>query len=161
MVVVIPRHERKQHGNPQRYCSDIIVRMSDGTWSRIYCHWDGYLSHNGAILFKHYNTQGKREALIALGGLSSLGPTLGAKHDSSERNNPNVCTAYHRDGGEDLDIVTGPTLESVWPENDTWTEFTYVWNGDRWLVGKPKGRTPFLVDLGEALKADADTDTQA
>lgn len=52
--------------------SDIIVHLADGTWKRIYCHWDGYLSHNGRILFESYNTQKKAEALVAPGDLSSL-----------------------------------------------------------------------------------------
>ena len=50
-----------------------IVRGYHDT-TRIYCHWDGYLEHNGAILQKYYNTADKVEELLKLGNLSSLGP---------------------------------------------------------------------------------------
>lgn len=60
--------------------SDIIVRRTDGSWKRIYCHWDGYLEHNGKILFEHYNSQELAEALVAPGDLSSLGEIVGEKH---------------------------------------------------------------------------------
>ena len=60
--------------------SDIIVQRADGKWHRIYCHSDGYLSHNGQILFDHYNSQAKAESLVQLGDLSLLGPEIGVKH---------------------------------------------------------------------------------
>ena len=41
----------------------------------VYCHWDGYLSHNGKILYEHY-TSSKANQLVALGNLSSLGERL-------------------------------------------------------------------------------------
>jgi len=31
----------------------------------IYCHWDGYLAHNGAILNEHYSNSPKVNNLIA------------------------------------------------------------------------------------------------
>lgn len=50
-----------------------IVRGYKDT-TRIYCHWDGYLEHNGVILQKYYNTADKVEELLKLGNLSCLGP---------------------------------------------------------------------------------------
>ena len=38
----------------------------------IYCHWDGYPSHNGAILLQHYSDLNKVTQLINLGDISSL-----------------------------------------------------------------------------------------
>ena len=49
----------------------------------IYCHWDGYLQHNGSILNKHYSASPKVNNLIALGDLSSLRPEIGDKHPFS------------------------------------------------------------------------------
>ena len=43
----------------------------------IYCHWDGYPSHNGNILQEHYNTPEQVDALLALGDMSVLGETIG------------------------------------------------------------------------------------
>ena len=154
--------------------SDIIVHRADGLWHRIYCHWDGYLKHNGMILFNHYTGQEKVEQLIALGNLSSLGPEIGRKH-SFEARGKTMCTAYIRDRGmgdwhfakteEDFLIsergVIGDTLFAVWPEQGTWTEFTYIWCdatiGDKprdpcWWVADPDKGTQDLVNLGDALQ---------
>jgi len=54
--------------------STIAIRNADNTVTAIYCHWDGYLSYNGKILFENYNTEEKVRELIALGDLSVLGP---------------------------------------------------------------------------------------
>jgi len=145
--------------------SDIIVHGADGKWRRIYCHWDGYLSHNGQILFDHYTSQAKAEQLVALGDLSSLGPEIGVKHPfdrpsssdekaykAFEKKYGKMCTAYGRDRGEkDTAATVGDTLQAVWPEADTWTEFTYVWDDGRWWVGDPDKGTQTMIDLGDAL----------
>ena len=52
--------------------STIAVQHIDGTVSSVYCHWDGYLEHNGKILLENYNTIEKVEELISLGDISSL-----------------------------------------------------------------------------------------
>ena len=38
----------------------------------IYCHWDGYLSHNGKLLLNHYNDLIKVSDLIDLSDIKSL-----------------------------------------------------------------------------------------
>ena len=79
--------------------STIAIENADGTVTGIYCHWDGYLSNNGAILQENYTTEEQVRELIALGDLSSLGETVGTKHDFD--NAPrNECNAYGRDRGE-------------------------------------------------------------
>ena len=49
----------------------------------VYCHWDGYLSHNGAILQEHYDSA-KANNLVALGDISSLGKLIGEAHPFSQ-----------------------------------------------------------------------------
>lgn len=49
----------------------------------VYCHWDGYLSHNGAILQEHYDSA-KANNLVALGNISSLGKHIGEAHPFSK-----------------------------------------------------------------------------
>lgn len=126
--------------------STIAILRADGSVSQIYCHWDGYVEHNGRILFEHYNTAEKVEELIALGDLSSLGKEIGVKHpfspnynvpgDSNEWNRlySNMCTAYGRDRGE---AGTQPNryrdLESY--ENDAnFEEYNYVFMHGEWAV---------------------------
>lgn len=61
----------------------------DGTATYVYCHFDGYLDCNGALLLGHYREREQVEALLALGELSSLGTGI---EDTK---------AYHRDEGEE------------------------------------------------------------
>jgi len=78
----------------------------------IYCHWDGYLEHNGAILQEHYDSSEANE-LVALGDMSALRPDIGTPHSFSQfeleeidreefvRTTENMCTFYGRDRGEE------------------------------------------------------------
>ena len=56
--------------------STIALEFADGTVEQVYCHWDGYLEHNGQILAKHYMDPFKVKELLALGGFSSLEATV-------------------------------------------------------------------------------------
>lgn len=147
--------------------SDIIVHRADGKWARIYCHWDGYLDHNGKILFEHYTTQKKVEQLVALGDISVLGPEIGKKHpfdappldaeayEKYQKKYGNWCRVYGRDRGETgTEARVGDSLAEVWPEADTWTEFTYVWEDGKWWVGDPDEGSQTLVELGAALRGE-------
>lgn len=94
--------------------STIALEFADGTVHQVYCHWDGYLSHNGRMLLEHYSNPFILRDLIDLGGLSSLRPTIGTKHAFSQFDLPkeeveafikrtaNMCTFYARDRGEKL-----------------------------------------------------------
>ena len=93
--------------------STIALEYADGTVEQVYCHWDGYLSHNGQILQEHYSNPFILRDLIDLGDLSSLRPTIGTKHAFSsfdlatkmeqrihEETTKDMCTFYARDRGE-------------------------------------------------------------
>ncbi len=56
--------------------STIALEFADGTVEQVYCHWDGYLEHNGKILAEHYMDPFKVKELLALGGFSSLEATV-------------------------------------------------------------------------------------
>lgn len=73
--------------------------------SYIYCHWDGYIAHNGAILQKSYQDEDKIHDLINLGDLSVLGSEIGEEHDFMS-DDKDICTAYHRDRNKALNIET-------------------------------------------------------
>jgi hypothetical protein len=138
--------------------SDIIVHRADGSWKRVYCHWDGYLEHNGKILFEHYNDQKKAEALVEPGDMSSLDKFC-TKPDGHTFDNKvdGYTTYYGRDRGEsDVDGKVGKTLAEVWPPEDSWTEFTYVFHDGKWYVADPdKGPSPEnLIELEPALKGE-------
>jgi hypothetical protein len=69
--------------------STIAIEFADGTVSQVYCHWDGYLENNGAILAQHYMDPFKVRDLVDLGDFSSLCATVeetkgGAYHFSRD-----------------------------------------------------------------------------
>lgn len=136
--------------------SDIIVHRADGKWVRVYCHWDGYLDHNGRILFEHYNSQERAEALVAPGDMSSLAEQCTKpKGHSFDKRVEGYTVYYGRDRGETgTEAKVGKTLHEVWPKQDTWTEFTYVWDDGKWWVGDPDEGTQTLIELGPALRGE-------
>jgi hypothetical protein len=81
--------------------STISVKLADGRVRKVYCHWDGYLDHNGSMLITHYNTQQLAEELTALGDISSLdtaiNPTSPHSFDAPQEG---VTVYYGRDRGE-------------------------------------------------------------
>jgi hypothetical protein len=79
--------------------STIALEFANGVVGQIYCHWDGYLEHNGKILQESYQDPFKVRELIDLGALSSLHANIGEKHDFDTRYTEG-CTFYGRDRGE-------------------------------------------------------------
>lgn len=141
--------------------SDIIVEQADGTWKRIYCHWDGYPSHNGQILFKHYNSAKLAEAVVKHGDMSSLAPKCSKPKGHSFDNRKPGYSVYY---GRDRDMTgreghVGTCLADVWPDNNTGTEYTYVFMRDRpdddflggWFVGDADEGQQSLVRLSDVL----------
>ena len=102
----------------------------------VYCHWDGYLEHNGAILQKHYAASPKVNNLIALGDLSSLRPEIGIQHafssldvpkaeqEAYDKEHGNSCTFYTRDRGEDAPFKVFDTLSKAC-DHYTWSDYFY------------------------------------
>lgn len=52
--------------------STIALEYADGTVGQIYCHWDGYLDHNGKILQQAYTDPFKVRELLDRGDTSTL-----------------------------------------------------------------------------------------
>jgi hypothetical protein len=71
--------------------STIALEYADGTVEQVYCHWDGYLDHNGEILNDHYTDPFKLQALINSGDMSTLGEDVEDCKFYSERGE--VCPA--------------------------------------------------------------------
>ena len=91
--------------------STIALEFADGTVGQVYCHWDGYLEHNGVLLQKNYTNPFILRDLIDLGSVSSLGEIIGTKHpfsqfdttmpkDEYENLYGKMTTFYGRDRGE-------------------------------------------------------------
>ena len=111
----------------------IIAKETDKGFESIYCHWDGYVEHNGKILKEHYQDPNKVDELIDLGDISSLGDEIGEKHDFDDHD-PKVVTAYHRDRGENPEDVAkrfSATLDDLMQSARGYgAEFFYVFSKD-------------------------------
>jgi len=139
----------------------------------VYCHWDGYLEHNGAILQKHYSNSPNVNNLIALGDISSLRPEIGEKHDFSrldstipekeyERLYGNMTTYYGRDRGETgTEFKVFDTLAEAC-EHYTWSDYYYCfkynakddYNTGEWYYKQNGGRWKKLAPAIRKLKQE-------
>ena len=124
--------------------SSIAIKTEDGI-KAIYCHWDGYVDHNGKIRKEFYKTTDKVEALIALGDISSLREEVGEKHDFDKSDDSlgitdNWCLAYGRDRGETgTEAQTFQSIsEWVEAEAERWCEYFYLFDGQDWIVSNGK-----------------------
>ena len=116
--------------------STIALEFADGTVEQVYCHWDGYLEHNGQILLKHYSDPFKLQRLIDLGAISSLGPEIGEKQDFDKRDthNDNWSLIYARDRGEDL-VKNKFKDYADYRANAQFEEYNYILRTDgKWYV---------------------------
>ena len=119
--------------------SRIGMELENGTIRSIYCHWDGYPSHNGRILLEHYQDAEKVKGLIALGDISSLEKEVSpdAPH-SFEKPCDGVTVAYHRDRGEPFNSRSNRDLDCFL--NSDIEEYGYVFTKEgEWIVVRPGG----------------------
>ena len=120
--------------------SRIAIKQNDGTYKSIYCHSDGYLEHNGYILYNYYQDPIKVNLLISLGNLSSLGqyvyPDTSKKHDFNFPQK-NVTVAYHRDRLEDLHFSVNTTLDELKEMvANSDQEYLYLFEDGKWKYAK-------------------------
>jgi hypothetical protein len=135
----------------------------------IYCHWDGYLEHNGAILQEHYDSA-KANQLVALGDLSSLRANIGEKHAFSQFELPadeveafkalteDMCTFYGRDRGEKgVEFKVAQTFDEFLEQCDnSGAEYYYIMRDGVWYCGDTYESSPLskkLTALADALQA--------
>jgi hypothetical protein len=125
--------------------STIALEFADGTVEQVYCHWDGYLDHNGKILAGHYINPFKLKELIALGGFSSLSETVEATAE----------TAYTQ-RGEECRIDKFKDIQD-YVDNHQYEEYDYILRqvGGKavWFVSDHDGA---YVELTQAIMDEQD-----
>jgi hypothetical protein len=137
--------------------STIAVKHEDGTVSQIYCHWDGYLSHNGKLLVEHYNSLLAAEFLVSKGALVVLAPRvtpnpeLGIHTFDVAQNG--VCVYYGRDRGEKDTEPHRYSSVSEYLDKFQGEDYNYYFNGESWEV--TYGETDFIL-VEEAMKLEAE-----
>jgi hypothetical protein len=113
----------------------------------VYCHWDGYLAHNGKILNEYY-TSAQANELVALGDLSSLRSSIGVEHafshyDTEMNQEENfklygeMTTFYGRDRGEEnTEFKVAHTFAEFLTQCDNCAaEYYYIMKDGVWYVG--------------------------
>lgn len=118
--------------------STIIQKLDNGKYRSIYCHWDGYLSNNGKILFTNYKDKEKVSKLMELGSLSSLRAEVdipeGVTH-SMDNQHSDITISYFRDRGnekwEDVKYLDKNTLKKSIDEF-----YSYIYIDGDWYVTK-------------------------
>ena len=130
--------------------SSITVKREDGKYVSVYCHFDGYTSHVGKLLFCHYNTYEKALALVSLGHLSSLDASIecppGHSYDTRV-DGYTVC--YGRDRGEtDQAPIVESCIEGVRLCN--FQQYNYLFQDGKWyLHGKQGYMSELTFDAAE------------
>lgn len=123
--------------------SRIAIEMEDGSVQSIYCHFDGYPSHNGEVLSNHYDYE-KTLQLIKLGDISFLGKSL------------DETIAYTRDRGEDAadnKPITHTGIESFFNGDiEVWGYL--ITNNGEWLAKSMEEENH--NNLNKILKNDKD-----
>ncbi len=117
--------------------STINRKLESGKIETVYCHWDGYLSNNGVLLFENYQTEEIINELFEkarMGGISSLGPI------------PDNCRFYN-DHEEETTLV-GSEKELV---TEFGQEYNYLWKDGQWFVnyGQGSGFDLLFNELGK------------
>ena len=114
--------------------SFIAKEIGDDQYRTIYCHSDGYLTYNGAMLVDHYNTPEAVDELLNLGDISSLGerpnPDLDRPHRFDyDMRQEGVTVAYSRDRGDKNTEARVMSLAELDDPNN-WTAYVYIFTQD-------------------------------
>ena len=130
--------------------SSITAKCNDGRFRTIYCHSDGFVDHNGVILFKHYQNQQKIEDMLALGDMSYLQSSIECPKGHSFRNGvKGFSIFYGRDRGEEVKPYSSFSLITCRFDNKQ--DYNYYWDGESWYLGIDERRLLSEVLIERAL----------
>jgi hypothetical protein len=128
----------------------------------VYCHWDGYLDHNGKILQEYYDSA-KANHLVSLGDISSLRKSVvipdGVEH-SFEKPADDITVFYGRDRGETgVDFRSVNSFEVFLKRvGDSSAEYYYIMRDGVWYCGSVYGPLKYkLVPLSTALVLETES----
>ena len=126
--------------------STIALEYADGSVGQVYCHWDGYLSNNGMILYKHYSDPFKVRELLDNGDMSSLETSVEG------------CTFY-KDRGEDCPQHMFKNCAD-YTDNHQYEEYEYILRKDgNWYVKCHDAPYVLLADaIAEELRESAEAE---
>lgn len=129
--------------------SRIGIENPDGTVDSIYCHFDGQPSHNGIMLYFHYQTRDKVKELMELGDISYLESNLTPTGDHSfTQPEAGVTLAYHRDRGEDYwPPLKQSNADSYFKPKATGEDYKYLYTkSGEWLISGYSSNGPSKLE---------------
>ena len=137
--------------------SYICRENPDGTYTGVYCHMDGYLTYNGAMLLDHYNSKERVEKLLSFGNMSSLNiniePDPSKPHTFDDRQE-DVTVFYGRDRGEKGQEAQEISLEEI-DNPESWIEYCYIFGKDgKWRYFECEKLNEGLKDLQAGLEEE-------
>jgi hypothetical protein len=127
----------------------------------VYCHWDGYLEHNGRVLLENY-TSTKANNLVALGDISSLREQIGEKHPFDTRYEEGTeeatwTTFYGRDRSEEGTEFRSFATEDEWVSyyEGSGAEYFYLMDNGVWYCSTGNEFIPLHEAIAELDKETA------
>lgn len=106
--------------------SNISVYDSESkTLTKVYCNYDGYISHVGIMLFDFYNSFKKATNLIKFGAIESI------------EENIDICKFYSRDHQDDVEFILKDfkvenELEIFSLASGSHASYSYLWLNGEW-----------------------------
>ncbi len=121
--------------------STIAIEFADGTVQQIYCHWDGYLAHNGLLLVEHYADPFKVRALVDLGGFSSLKDTVEETAEGAFANRgEELAVERYMNRDEYFDLCSGEEYDYLLTETMGWLVRCYATRGEWVTINEAEAR---------------------
>ena len=107
----------------------------------VYCHWDGYLRHNGQILLNNYKNSGQVYDLLSRGNISLLGESI----ESTRYLDDGVHATWYKSLEEYADSL----------KDDIFIEYIYLWDCTlKCWVYKQMGDVGFKVLNQDAIEME-------
>lgn len=138
--------------------STIAFVAKDGKVKSSYCHWDGYVSNNGAILLVNYEDPQKIIDLLSFGDISTLKKSVFPNGNTHSYKTPEegVTVFYGRDRGEEIREKKFASFEK-YSELCDFQEYNYVFfeKKNKWYLYDPyKKKLTTLASEVKAVKSD-------
>ena len=125
--------------------SFIGIENEDNSVKYVYCHWNGYPSHNGKILSKNYTDRKSVNKLLEGGDMSVL------KEDITDVEYYNQMKGQDPDNDAALVDNMEVFLEDI---KNSWCEWVYILNKDnKWMVSSDSDWSD-MKPLNEVLSED-------
>ncbi len=102
--------------------SNVAYATEDNKVFASYCHYDGYIEHNGVVLLKYYNGEKQARDLVDNGYMSSLQPTIDQINEGRVHEDKPI--EYRNE------FIFMNDLEALW------NEFVYLFKEGKWYVAE-------------------------